>query len=96
LFRLLIVLLVSLVVFLQYRMWVGEGSFAEVAALKEQIAEQKNELARLNERNRRLRAEVEDLRSGLASIEERARSELGMIKDGEEFFQIIEPAEASR
>ena len=95
-FRLLIALLVALIAFLQYRMWVGEGSFAEVAALKGQIAEQRTELARLDERNRRLQAEVEDLRSGLASIEERARSELGMVKEGEEFFQVIEPADIPR
>lgn len=88
--RLLIVLLLVLVAFLQYRLWVGEGSLAEVHALKQEIADQEAELARLMARNRELQAEVDDLRTGINALEERARGELGMIKPGEIFLQVIE------
>jgi len=88
--RLLVVLLLVLVGFLQYRLWVGEGSLAEVHALTQEIAAQEAELERLVARNRELQAEVDDLRTGLAAVEERARAELGMIKPGETFLQVIE------
>jgi len=88
--RVLIGALLVLLVLLQYRLWVGEGSLAEVNALKREIAEQTRELSQLRERNRALQAEVEDLRSGLDAVEERARSELGMVKEGEVFYQVIE------
>ena len=88
--RLLIVLLLILVGLLQYRLWVGEGSLAELHSLKQEIAAQEAELGRLAERNRALQAEVEDLRTGLDALEERARGELGMIKPGEIFLQVIE------
>jgi cell division protein FtsB len=84
------ILLVCLLV-LQYRLWVGDGSLAEVHDLKEEIAAQKAELARLRTRNQALEAEVQDLRSGLDALEERARTDLGMIKQGETFLQVIEP-----
>lgn len=83
--------LVLLTAFLQYRLWVGEGSLADASRLKHEIQAQKEELARLQERNRLLQAEVDDLKSGLDAIEERARGELGMIKEGEVFYQIIQP-----
>jgi cell division protein FtsB len=84
------ILLVCILV-LQYRLWVGDGSLAEVQDLKEEIAAQKAELARLRSRNQALEAEVQDLRSGLDALEERARTDLGMIKQGETFLQVIEP-----
>jgi len=80
-----------LLLFLQYRLWVGEGSLAEVSSLKREIEEQARELVQLKDRNRALEAEVEDLRNGLEAVEERARSELGLVKDGEVFYQVIEP-----
>ena len=80
-----------LLILLQYRLWVGEGSLAEVNNLKKEIATQKLELKQLRQRNRALTAEVQDLKQGLDAIEERARSELGMIRKGETFYQIIEP-----
>lgn len=83
--------LVLLTAFLQYRLWVGEGSLADASRLKREIQTHKEELARLQERNRLLQAEVDDLKSGLDAIEERARGELGMIKEGEVFYQIIQP-----
>jgi cell division protein FtsB len=76
---------------LQYRLWVGEGSLGEITLLRRQIAEQRAEMDRLKERNRALQAEVEDLKSGLDAIEERARTEMGMVKPGEVFFQLVEP-----
>ncbi len=76
---------------LQYRLWVGEGSLAEVAMLKRQIADQRAELEDLQERNATLQAEVDDLKEGLAAIEARARSELGLIRKGETYFQLVPP-----
>ena len=88
--RWLLWLLVVLFVLLQYKLWVGDGSLAEVWDLYRQTELQKQENQRLQERNQALEAEVEDLKQGLDSIEERAREELGMIKDDETFYQIIE------
>jgi len=88
--RWLVWLLVVLFVLLQYKLWVGDGSLAEVWDLYRQVEMQKEENQQLQERNQALEAEVQDLKKGLESIEERAREELGMIKDGETFYQIIE------
>ncbi|MCB1762308.1 MAG: cell division protein FtsB [Gammaproteobacteria bacterium] len=92
--RVLIVALFLLLVVLQYRLWVGEGSLAEVHNLKQEIELQKQALLQLEQRNRALKAEVADLKEGLEAIEERARSELGMIGEGEIFYQITAPAQA--
>ena len=83
--------LVALTVALQYRLWVGEGSYAEVRHLQQEIANKKADLKRMEKENQELRAEIEDLKKGLEAIQERARSELGMIKEGETYFQIVEP-----
>jgi cell division protein FtsB len=91
--RIVIALLLLLLVFLQYRLWVGDGSLAEVNNLQVEIEALQQELVGLRKRNRALQAEVEDLRSGKAAIEERARSELGMIKEGETFYQVVTPDE---
>ncbi|MDJ0806713.1 MAG: cell division protein FtsB [Gammaproteobacteria bacterium] len=88
--RILFVILLVVFLTLQYRLWVGKGSLAEVGNLQHEISQLEQELVRLRERNRALQAEVEDLRSGLSAIEERARSELGMIKQGEIFYQVID------
>jgi len=85
--------LVVIMLSLQYRLWVGDGSIAELRQLKHQIAEQRADLAALNERNEALKAEVAGLKMGLAAVEARARLELGMIREGETFYQIIPPAE---
>jgi cell division protein FtsB len=82
--------LLLLLVLLQYRLWVGEGSVKELHALRAQIDEHREELQRLEARNLALAAEVEDLRTGFEAIEDRARSELGMIQRGEVFLQVIE------
>lgn len=88
--HLMIVLLVVLLAALQLRLWVGEGSMADVHGLKQEIAAQEDELVRLRARNQELQAEVMDLRQGVEALEERARRDLGMIKPGEIFIQIIE------
>ena len=90
--RIVIWILLLLLVVLQYRLWVGEGSLAEVHALRQEIEGRKAELERLRIRNQALQAEVNDLKQGLEAIEERARSELGMIRQGEIFYQVIEPS----
>ena len=86
LFLVLIVVLAGL----QYRLWVGEGSLAQVADLQQQIGDQKGENERLLERNRILEAEVMELKKGMETVEERARHELGMVKDGETLYQLAE------
>ena len=83
--------LITLIVLLQYKLWIGEGSLADVWRLHQAIAAQTQENSTLAERNAALDAEVKDLKQGLAAIEERARYDLGMIKQDETFFQIIEP-----
>ena len=80
----------SLLAILQYDLWLGDGSLAAAWRLEEQIVEQQEDNGRLQLRNEALAAEVSDLKSGSAAIEERARSELGMIKEGETFVQIID------
>ncbi|BAU76200.1 cell division protein FtsB [Metapseudomonas furukawaii] len=86
----LFVVLVLLLSGLQYRLWVGDGSLAQVRELEQQIAEQQGENERLLERNRILEAEVMELKKGMETVEERARHELGMVKEGETLYQIAE------
>ena len=89
--RLVLVLLVALLAWLQYRLWFGNGGEREVAALQAQVQRQARDNAGLKQRNDALAAEVQDLKSGEAAVEERARSELGMIKPGETFYRVVEP-----
>jgi cell division protein FtsB len=86
LFPVLLLLLAGL----QYRLWAGDGSLAQVAELQQQIAAQKGENEQLLERNRILEAEVMELKKGMETVEERARHELGMVKDGETLYQLAE------
>lgn len=86
----LISALVVVLIFLQYRLWVGEGSIAEVVQLQRQIEQQQTEIDRLRARNRILALEVRELKTGVDTIEERARSEMGMIKEGETFYMVVE------
>ena len=93
--RLLVALLVVLLLLLQYALWLAPDGVREVWRLEDAVAEQEAENERLDERNEALRAEVKDLKTGVAAIEERARSELGMIREGETFYQVVE-GEAGR
>jgi len=80
-----------LLVLLQYRLWLGDGGIADVRRIGRAVEEQRRTNARLYERNQALKGEVRDLKQGLEAVEERARSELGMIREGETFYQIVEP-----
>jgi len=91
--RVIIFILLLLLLALQYPLWLGNGNLINVWRLKQEIKEHKEQNTRLQERNRALAAEVLDLKQGQAAIEERARSELGMVKKDETFFQVIEPEE---
>lgn len=75
---------------LQYRLWIGDGSLADVARLNHKIEKQQAENERLQERNGVLAAEVKALKNGLDAIEERARTDMGMIKKGETFYMVVE------
>ena len=86
------VLLVVFIIGLQYRLWVGENSLAELWGVKGKIAVQDVANKELQARNDALKAEVADLKQGLDAIEERARSELGMVKEKETFYQLVEPS----
>ena len=83
-------LFVLLLVLLQYRLWFGNGSMTEVRHLEKQISQMEEKNQQLKERNLSLTAEVLDLKQGQEAIEERARSEMGMIKYDETFYQIID------
>ena len=83
-------LLVAAIAGLQYRLWLGDGSIAEILNLRTAIETQHQENDRLYARNRELEAEVIDLKTGLESIEYRARRDLGMTRKDETFYQIVE------
>jgi cell division protein FtsB len=86
----LIVLLVVLLVILQYQLWIGDGGLRDLWELHQEVESLKQENERLQERNAALNAEVLDLKQGLDAIEEHAREDLGMVKEGETFYQIVE------
>lgn len=88
--KLLWAFMVVLILLLQVRLWVGEGSFAQVWTLEKSIAEQRAENAELSTRNERLYAEVRNLRNEQGAVEERARMNLGLIRDDESFFLVVE------
>jgi cell division protein FtsB len=88
--KLLWSIMVLLIILLQVRLWVGEGSFAQVWGLEEAIAGQRAENAELEARNERLYAEVQNLRGQQGALEERARMNLGLIREDETFFLVVE------
>ncbi|MBI2296783.1 MAG: cell division protein FtsB [Betaproteobacteria bacterium] len=90
--KLLTLALVALILLIQYPLWLGKGSWLRVWEVDQQIRAQREANRRLQERNSGLEAEVRDLKVGLEAIEERARSELGMIRRDEIFFQVLEDA----
>ncbi|WP_338924998.1 septum formation initiator family protein (plasmid) [Pseudomonas silesiensis] len=85
----LFVILLVIFGYLQHRLWSGDGSYQSAKALEVKIAQQRVENDKLLERNRVLDAEVDELKSGMETVEERARHELGMIKEGETLYMII-------
>jgi cell division protein FtsB len=88
--KILIAIIILLIIHLQYRLWVGDGGIAQINAYQQRLDDLKKQAQEKRERNEALYAEVLDLRKGEEAIEERAREELGMIKEDETFFQILE------
>ncbi len=88
--KLLIFVLVVLLGSVQYRLWVDKEGLSGVWRLEQAVQRQKDENAELARRNQRLAAEVEDLKTGLEAVEERARSELGMVHEDETYYQIVD------
>ncbi|HUK02739.1 MAG TPA: cell division protein FtsB [Steroidobacteraceae bacterium] len=81
--------LLAVILLLQYRLWVSPQGVRELNRLHTAVTAQASENAALSERNRELAAEVRDLKTGMSALEERARSELGMIGEGESFYQVV-------
>jgi cell division protein FtsB len=90
--KLLAGILVALIVLIQYPLWFGKGGWLRVSQIANELEAQRLNNRKLEARNASLAAEVRDLQTGTEAIEERARSELGMIRADEVFFQIEEPA----
>ena len=89
--RVVLLLLLLLLAVLQGRLWIADDGYRAAWRLSDQVAAQARENAMLVERNRALKAEVADLKTGLDAVEEIARSELGMIREGETLYQVVEP-----
>ena len=94
--KILALTLAALILLLQYPLWLGRGSWLRVWDLDRQVQARKDANARLQVRNSALDAEVRDLKQGFDAVEERARCELGMIKNDEVFFQVVPPAAPAR
>ena len=93
--RLLIIALVLLFMVLQYQFWFGKGSVVSAWKMKDHIAVQQQKDKQLKQRNDAIGADIADLKSGNKAIEERARTELGMVKKGESFYQVVKTHESS-
>ena len=87
--RAITLLLVVFIMLLQYRLWFGKNSVPDYQALESEVQRQIVDNDKLKQRNKLLYADTDDLKSGVEAIEERARNELGMIKEGETFFRLI-------
>jgi cell division protein FtsB len=93
--KVLTLTLAALIVLIQYPLWLGKGSWFRVWEVDQQIRAQREVNRQLQARNTALEAEVRDLKVGLEAIEERARSELGMVRQDEIFFQVLEASPAA-
>ena len=89
--KIIVIFLLTLLIWLQYKVWLQDGGIPEVLQLEQEIEVVRAEVKILKERNASLNAEVKDLKKGLDAIEERARSEMGMLKEGEVYYQVIQP-----
>jgi len=87
--KILSIILFSLLILIQYPLWFGKGSWYDVFKLKQEFNQQYKINSELSKENFALKAEVSDLTNGFDAIEERARHELGMVKEDEFFFQIL-------
>lgn len=89
--RAIVFALILFLMVLQYTLWFGKGGIRDVSLLQQTVDQQQADIGALKARNQALAAEVRDLKQGMEAIEELARSEMGMVKDGEVFFQILKP-----
>ncbi|AMX02952.1 septum formation initiator family protein [Microbulbifer thermotolerans] len=92
----LLALLSVMLIATQFRLWVGEGSLAEVTRLKRELAEQRKKNAALLRENRQLLREVRSLKEGTDGVEAKARYDLGLIKEGETLFIFLDPEEVKK
>jgi cell division protein FtsB len=93
--KLLAVVLGALILLIQYPLWLGKGGWLRAWQMETEVSNQKTRNAQLGGRNAVLAAEVRDLKQGIEAIEERARYELGMIRDDEVFFQVVEQPQSA-
>jgi len=89
--RLITLSLAALLLLIQFPLWLGKGGWLRVWDLEGQVETARKKNDELKARNDKLNSEVRDLREGTGAVEERARYELGMIKEGEIFVQVLEP-----
>ncbi|MEO8803370.1 MAG: cell division protein FtsB [Rudaea sp.] len=94
--RYIALILLVLLIALEVKLWAGEGGMRDVWRLQQRLSEQKAQNQALKQRNDKLSAEVQDLKNSTGAIEERARSELGLIKPGEKFYQVVPPQSDSK
>lgn len=90
--KIVLYILLGIFIGLQYPLWLGDGGLLSLLKIRQEVAAQKAENVRLKERNLALEAEVRDLKEGYEALEEKARAELGMVRKGETFYQMIEGA----
>jgi cell division protein FtsB len=94
--RLIVIVLAGLLILVQFPLWLGRGGWLKVWDLDQQVNAAQKKTEELKARNAKLASEVQDLREGTEAVEERARYELGMIRENEIFVQILEPQKAKR
>ena len=94
--RWLTLTLIALIIALQWPLWLGKGSWFRVWQLDRQLQQQRILNQQLIARNAALDAEVRDLKQGTDAMEERARNELGMVRNGEVFFQLLTPINTNK
>ncbi|MGH8182310.1 MAG: cell division protein FtsB [Rhodanobacteraceae bacterium] len=87
--RWIALILIALLIGLQVKLWVGDGGMRDLRAIRARVAEQQAQNTKLKQRNDALHADVEDLKHGQDAVEARARSQLGLIKPGEVFYQVV-------
>ena len=87
--RFISIIMLGLIVLLQYRLWFGKHSIPDYRQMKQQVDWQYQQNEKLMQRNQLLKADIHDLSSGMEALEERARTELGLIRDGETFYRIL-------
>lgn len=89
----IIIALIALVAFIQYEIWLAPGGLRTLWNLKHSIIQQHEKNRQLQQRSKAIAADIKDLKRGRQAVEERARNELGMVKDGETFYQVVKQGE---